>query len=153
MSARQFGLLADLTFLLVGSTQVWLSLRLPNGVGLSLAEPGPGLFPALVGSLMCAGAVVHGLQSFMADQADAEVRQGSLKPLLALAAAIAAYIVLLPRAGFLPAAFVLVLSALSVYGMPGWTRRLITAALTTGLAQLLFTKGLGVNMPVPAWFA
>ena len=67
MSFRIAGVLSALFFLLLGSGQIYLSLRLPGGLGISVAEPGPGLFPLLVGGLMCAAAVLHLVQA-MAEQ-------------------------------------------------------------------------------------
>ena len=69
-----------------------------------------------------------------------------------LVLSLAAYILLLPRAGFVPASVGLTLCTLSIYGMPGWGRRLGTALAITGVAYLVFTRGLGVTMPAASWF-
>jgi putative tricarboxylic transport membrane protein len=152
MSGRLGAVLAGLVFLLVGSAQVWLSLRLPNGLGLSAAEPGPGLFPALVGALMCLAATAHLVQSWRAGRGQAQQAHGAPIDIVLLVLAIAGYILLLPRAGFAVSAFALLLCSLSIYGMPGLWRRVGTAAVATAVAYLVFTKGLGVNMPAATWF-
>ena len=64
MTARLARALVALVFLLLGSGQIYLSLHLPGGVGLSIAEPGPGLFPLMVGALMCAAAGGHNILFF-----------------------------------------------------------------------------------------
>jgi hypothetical protein len=74
------------------------------------------------------------------------------RDILFLVTAIAFYIVLLPRAGFFVAAFLLLLSALSIFDMPNIWRRLITASLGTVISYGIFTLGLGVKMPDPTWF-
>ena len=153
MSGRLAAVLAGLVFLLVGSAQVWLSLRLPNGLGLSAAEPGPGLFPALVGALMCLAASAHLVQSWRATRGEATTPHGAPIDIALLVLAIAGYILLLPRAGFVISAFALLLCSLSIYGMPGLWRRGATAAVVTAIAYLVFTKGLRVNMPAPSWLS
>jgi hypothetical protein len=82
-----------------------------------------------------------------------EVNDGHApRDIVFLVMAIALYIVLLPRAGFFVAAFLLLLSALSIFDMPNIWRRLITASLGTVISYGIFTLGLGVKMPDPTWF-
>ena len=151
MSARLAGLLAGLVFLLIGSGQIYLSLRLPGGLGISAAEPGPGLFPALVGTLMCLAALAHLVQTWIAER---ETRSAQKAPvdIVLLTATLAAYILLLPRAGFVVSAFTLLLGTLSIFGLPGWWRRLLIAAAATAVSYFVFTWGLGVSFPQPSWF-
>ena len=151
MNARLAGLLSALVFLLIGSGQIFFAMRLPGGLGPNAAEPGPGLFPMLVGSLMCLAACAHLVQTW---RAYSDARGDGRWPvdIMLLTATIAGYILLLPRAGFLVSAFLLLLCTLTLYGMPGLGRRAATAAAATGIAYLVFTKGLLVNMPTPTWF-
>jgi putative tricarboxylic transport membrane protein len=152
MSVRHAGVLAALIFLLLGSGQIYLSLRLPGGLGLSAAEPGPGLFPVLVGALMCAAAVLHLVQAWVEQGIDRlDPRKGS-SGIALLIGAIAAYIVLLPRVGFAISAFLMLFAALSLFGMPGPWRRVAVAAAVTLVSFAVFTMLLGVNFPAPAWF-
>lgn len=152
MSGRISGLLAALFFLLLGSGQMFLSLRLPGGIGISAAEPGPGLFPLLVGGLMCLAATALLIQVW-ADRS-ASKGDGHAAPIdiVLLVATIVGYILLLPRAGFAISAFLMLLATLSIYGMPGVWRRVATAAAATLLSHLVFTLALGVKMPEPRWF-
>jgi hypothetical protein len=155
MSSRLAGLLTALTFLAIGGGQVYLSLRLPNGLGISAAEPGPGLFPALVGALMVAAAAAHLVQVLLDRDKEAVPENARRAPvdIMLLSGAIAGYILLLPRAGFTLSAFLLLLATLSIYGMPGLWRRVATAAATTAVAYAVFTLGLRVNLPASTWFS
>ena len=105
----------------------------------------------LVGTLMCLAACAHLVQTW---RAHSDARGDGRWPvdIMLLTATIAGYILLLPRAGFLVSAFLLLLCTLTLYGMPGLGRRAATAAAATGIAYLVFTKGLLVNMPTPTWF-
>ena len=152
MNARLAGLLSALVFLLIGSGQMFLAMRLPGGLGPNAAEPGPGLFPMLVGALMCLAAFAHLVQTWRTQHSETRGDRRWPVDIALLTATIAGYILLLPRAGFLPSAFLLLLCTLSIYGMPGLGRRAATAAAATGIAYLVFTKGLMVNMPTPTWF-
>jgi hypothetical protein len=152
MTARHAGVLAALLFLLVGSVQIYLSLRLPGGVGLSLAEPGPGLFPLLVGALMCAAAILDLVQTWVELGSDRlDLRKGS-RDIALLVSTLAAYIVLLPRVGFVISAFLMLFATLSLFGMPGTWRRVAAAVLITLVSFVVFTKVLGVILPTPTWF-
>ncbi len=153
MSARHAGVIAALAFLLLGSGQIYLSLRLPGGVGLSAAEPGPGLFPLLVGGLMCAAAALNLVQVLLERGSEKFDLRKNARDIALLVGAIAAYIVLLPRAGFVISAFLMLFATLSLYGMPGVWRRAAVAAVVTLVALAVFRMLLGVNFPSPAWFS
>lgn len=152
MNARLSELMAGLLFLLCGSAMMYLSPRLPGGIGLSAAEPGPGLFPMIVGALMSVAAAAHLFQTLSKKINEAESAQRAPRDIIFLVITIGSYIVLLPRAGFFVAAFLLLLGSLSIFDMPGWWRRIITAAVSTGISYLVFTLGLSVRMPMPTWF-
>lgn len=152
MTSRLSGLVAALFFLIIGSGMMYLSPRLAGGLGLSAAEPGPGLFPMMVGALMSIAAVVHLFQTMAQTQTKPELPYRVPRDILLLVATIAGYILLLPRAGFFVAAFLLLIGSLSIYGMPGWWRRIVTSALSTLISYLVFTLGLSVHMPTPTWF-
>lgn len=152
MNARFTGLIAGLVFLIIGSGLMYLSPRLAGGLGLSAAEPGPGLFPMMVGAMMALAAVAHLVQTLAQASEPSESPYRAPRDIVLLVATIAAYIVLLPRAGFFVAAFLLLLGSLSIYDMPGWWRRIGTSVLATAVSYLVFTLGLSVNMPAPTWF-
>ena len=151
MSERLAGLVAALVFLVIGSGMMFLSPRLAGGLGLSAAEPGPGLFPMMVGALLAVAAAAHLVQT-LAQAATAAKASRAPRDIALLVATIAAYILLLPRAGFFVAAFLLLLGSLSIYDMPGWWRRIATSVAATVISYGVFTLGLNVNMPAPTWF-
>jgi cell division protein FtsW (lipid II flippase) len=151
MSGRFAGLLAGLLFLAIGSGQIFLSLRLPGGLGISAAEPGPGLFPLMVGALMCVAAAAQIVQAWRDQRREQSGPRRAPVDIMLLAATIAGYILLLPRAGFAISAFLLLMGTLSIYGMPGLWRRAATAAAATAVSYLVFTLALRVNMPAPSW--
>lgn len=152
MSSRLSGLLCALFFVLLGGGQMYLAPRLAGGLGLNGAEPGPGLFPMMTGALMFFSAAVLLIQLLPKVQAAEDTEYRSPRDIILLVAAIALYIFLLPRAGFFVAAFLLLLSALTIFDMPNLWRRLLTAALATVISYGVFTLGLSVNMPNPTWF-
>jgi uncharacterized membrane protein len=131
---------------------MYLAPRLPGGLGLNAAEPGPGLFPMMTGALMLFSAAALLVQLLPKVQAQAATEYRSPRDVIFLVAAIALYIFLLPRAGFFVAAFLLLLGALTIFDMPHLWCRLITAALATVISYGVFTLGLSVNMPSPTWF-
>lgn len=152
MMARWSGLVSGLVFLLIGSGQIFMSLQLPGGLGISAAEPGPGLFPCLVGILMTLASVSHLVQVWFVQRVEsAEVEKLPLDIFL-LTASLMAYILLLTRAGFMVAACLLLYSTLTIYGMPGVWRRICIAVAGMAVSWLIFTLGLGVNFPQPTWF-
>ena len=152
MTSRTSGLLCALFFVLLGGGQMYLAPRLPGGLGLNAAEPGPGLFPMMTGALMLIAATALLIQLLQKVPSEADSDDHAPLDILFLVSAIALYIVLLPRAGFFVAAFLLLLSALSIFDMPNIWRRLMTASLGTAISYVIFTLGLGVKMPDPTWF-
>ena len=152
MTSRTSGLLSALFFVLLGGGQVYLAPRLPGGLGLNAAEPGPGLFPMMTGALMLLAASALLIQLLQKAPFEEATEEHAPRHILFLVTSIALYIVLLPRAGFFVAAFLLLLSALSIFDMPNIWRRLITATLGTVISYGIFTLGLGVKMPDPTWF-
>ncbi|WP_396432036.1 tripartite tricarboxylate transporter TctB family protein [Limnohabitans sp.] len=152
MNSRLSGLMCTLFFVLLGGGQMYLAPRLAGGLGLNAAEPGPGLFPMMTGALMFFSAATLLIQMLPKVQAEEATEYRSPRDIILLVAAIALYIFLLPRAGFFIAAFLLLLSALTIFDMPNLWRRLLTAALATVISYGVFTLGLSVNMPNPTWF-
>ncbi len=148
MNSRTAGLAAAVLFLSVGVGHVYMALALPQG---TLAEPGPGVFPLLVGSLMSAASLSTLLQAIReSDPVDLDLRAVTARPAV-LAAAFIVFLVLLPRVGFILPSLILQMVTLQVFGMRGMWRRMAVAAVTTTAAVLLFEKLLGVQFPTPSW--
>jgi hypothetical protein len=131
---------------------MYLAPRLPGGLGLNAAEPGPGLFPMMTGALMLFSSTALLIQLLTKVQAEEAAQYRSPRDVILLVGTIAFYIFLLPRAGFFVAAFVLLLSGLTIFDMPNIWRRLLTAVLATVISYGVFTLGLSVTMPNPTWF-
>jgi hypothetical protein len=106
----------------------------------------------MVGALMFIAATAYLVQTMAQTQTETELPYRAPRDILLLIATIAGYILLLPRAGFFVAAFLLLLGSLSIYDMPGWWRRIATSAVSTVISYLVFTLGLSVHMPSPTWF-
>jgi hypothetical protein len=131
---------------------MYFSQKLPGGLGLNAAEPGPGLFPMIVGSLMFFAAALH-LVDILRSSPEVETTQYRIpKDIIYMVLTIALYIFLLPRAGFFVAAFLLLIGSLSIFEMPGWIQRIATASIATILSFALFTQVLIVKMPTHTWF-
>lgn len=101
MTSRTSGLLCALFFVLLGGGQMYLATRLPGGLGLNAAEPGPGLFPMMTGALMLFAATALLIQLLQKVPSETDSDDHAPLDILFLVSAIALYIVLLPRAGFL----------------------------------------------------
>jgi hypothetical protein len=139
---------AAVLFLAVGAGQIAMALALPRG---TLAEPGPGVFPLLVGGLMSAASLACLLQVVLErNPVDWDLRAVSARPAV-LAAAFIVFLVLLPRVGFILPSLLLQMVTLKVFGMRGMWRRLAVAAVITAAAVLLFETLLGVQFPTPSW--
>jgi hypothetical protein len=106
----------------------------------------------MTGALMLFAAAALLIQLLQKVPSEADPDDHAPLDILFLVSAIALYIFLLPRAGFFVAAFLLLLSALSIFDMPNIWRRLMTASLGTAISYVIFTLGLGVKMPDPTWF-
>lgn len=152
MTSRWISLGTGLFFLTLGSLEMYLSQKLPGGLGLNAAEPGPGLFPIIVGSVMFFAASVLLFENIRSDPAVDTVPNQIPRDIILMVLTIAMYIFLLPRAGFFVAAFLLLIGSLSIFDMPGWMQRIGTALVATLLSFAIFTLVLNVKMPNPSWF-
>lgn len=147
MNSRTAGLAAAVLFLVVGGGQIYLSLALPRG---TLAEPGPAVFPLLVGALMSAASTVCIVRAVLGRDAVTFDLAGWARP-AALVAAFTVFLLLLPRVGFILPSLLLQVATLQVFGMRGFWRRAALAAATTAAAVLVFQTLLGVQFPTPSW--
>ena len=148
MNSRAAGLTAAVLFLVIGSGQVYLAFDLSRG---TLAEPGPGLFPSLVGGLMIAASLSCLWPAFAERNSVKFDLRGDAVRLITLALAFAAFILLLPRVGFIVPSMLLQVVTLQVFGMRGPWRRLAVAAAITAAAVLVFETLLEVRFPTPSW--
>ncbi|MDN5345345.1 MAG: hypothetical protein PWQ18_1459 [Clostridia bacterium] len=122
----------------------------------SLANPGPGFLPVVAGVLflllslrLTLEAIPHRSTS-RADETSATTeesnRTGALKPIW-IVVALAIYIYLLDKAGYLLSSFFLLLAAIKIIGDDSWWKPLlITVGLVIG-TYLLFVVWLEVPLP------
>lgn len=148
MTSHVAGLAVATFFIAIGAVQLLLALRLPGG---SLAEPGPNLFPLLVAVLMVIAATSCLVQE-LAWRSSGRLNLKQRVPQIgAIVLAIALFIVLLPRTGFVPAAFLLQVGLLRLFGLKRVIVGIAAAAATTAAAVFVFQSLLGVQFPRAQW--
>ncbi|MBI3969482.1 MAG: tripartite tricarboxylate transporter TctB family protein [Chloroflexi bacterium] len=120
----------------------------------SLANPGPGLFPVLVGVLVMLGAVGVALETFTDPPVgDAAWPQGVGRwRLLAIVAVAALYVATMPYLGHPIAGTLVMFAALQIMGLANWPLK-IGLALCLGLgSHYLFATWLGIPLPTGEWW-
>jgi hypothetical protein len=124
----------------LGSTQY--------GFGSS-ARPGPGYFPFGLGLLLAAtGLVVLFRAATAAAPVDEPVGPFAWRPLVCILGSAALFGLLLPRAGLVITLPLLIAVASMAGGRPRWKHALISAAVLTAGAWLVFSWGLGLALPI-----
>ena len=117
------------------------------------AQPGPGLYPALVGLVMLVSSLGVAFEA-RARRGAGDVawpRDAGLARLTAILVPTAAYAVLVPYLGHPLAGTLLTLAVLHAMGLRGWALK-IGLALAVGLgSQYVFGVLLGVPLPVGLW--
>lgn len=117
----------------------------------TLATPGPGLMPFILGVLLA----VFGFFIFMRSipawkKGDEETGMWSgvefLKLILVLGSLLG-YTFLLPKVGFVPMAFLLLLVLFKVIGAQRWLWALISSGVTVAIAFFLFVVLLNLELP------
>jgi len=136
--------------LLVGGFYLVEAARYPRGTP---AQPGPGLFPLLVGVLFLLSAAAVGVESVLSrkDHSVDRPTGDRLWRLVTVGLATLAYIVVLPYAGHSVAGTLLVLTVLRVMGIRRWALA-VPVAVATGLGSYyLFGILLGAPIPAGIW--
>lgn len=110
--------------------------------------PGPGLFPRILAGLLVMFGVVLMIQARgVGSNVGARYSSAAIAKAGGVLVAIAIYIAVVQRLGFLPTAFLLLVSLMLMLGVKVRVA-LPTAALVTGLCVLLFEKLLRVPLPL-----
>jgi hypothetical protein len=114
----------------------------------TLAAPGPGVFPlvAAIALVLLAAWQLVAAGRHPPPTAAAAVAPGR-RASLVMAVALVAYAASLPRLGFLPTSFALVVVAGRLMGLPGWWRPGLLALGVTAGSRLIFVHWLGVPLP------
>jgi putative tricarboxylic transport membrane protein len=144
--------------LAVGVVYANLGMNMPRG---SLAYPGPGLFPTIIGALLVATALGCLIQDILGGKHKAE-SAAAAAPLDATAAApvqrrtaktlqlvalLVAYTYLLKPVGFPLAIFAFVAVAIRIFGYRKWLPTLTMAATIAAAAYIAFVVWLKVPLP------
>jgi len=146
------GLLA----ILAGAAILPMSLALPS---LPQSYAGPSLFPSLIGCLfILAGVVItiNGLRAWRAekagqgDEASQPRPQFAWRRMIEVLIAVAIFIIVAPRLGFVVGGFVLVAGMLLIRGNR-WTTSVAVALILTIIVRWIFVSLLKVPLPVGPW--
>ena len=112
----------------------------------TLATPGPGIFPLAAGLALLGLALWQFLAARRAPPPAGGAGQVTRGPLL-MSAALVIYAAALPRLGFLPTSFALVVVAARLMGLEGWWRPAALAVGVTLASRVIFGSWLGVPLP------
>lgn len=144
--------------LAVGLVYESMALNMPRG---SLAYPGPGLFPLIIGAFMIATALGCLLQEIVprmrekkpeasslpsADAADAEER--NVAKTFQLVALMVGYTFVLKPLGFPIAICAFLAVAIRIFGYRKWLPTLVMAAIITAVSYVSFVIWLAVPLPM-----
>ena len=136
----------DSAALILSLLYLWGALGYPRG---TMDQPGPGLYPLFVGTLL----VIASIGSILTDllkpaQGGLDMPTGkNLGRVLIVAGAAAAYVLLLPYAGHLLSAIMLVFVVLHAMGLTSWPMKIgVTIAIALG-SYYLFDVLLMVPLP------
>lgn len=108
---------------------------------------GPGFFPVALGWLLAGLGVVIALMSLRKTVQVLHPPPVSLRALLAIAAAILVFSLLVERLGLVPATVALTFVAVFAERPVRWRRTLLLAGGLSLLSWLVFTVGLGMTLP------
>lgn len=137
--------------LLLGAIYVGETLRYPRGTP---AQPGPGLYPLLLGLLLIVGScgtLVESLSQRLPDVESVWPTGPARWRMLAILLASLGYIVLLPYVGHSIAGTLSVLVVLRAMGVKRWLPAVVLAVAMGLGSYYLFGVILGVPLPTGIW--
>lgn len=142
---RRLPVAAAVAFLGASALYVVQATRLPLG---SLEQPGPGLFPVAVGTLLLAagGAFLWQALGPAREGVGAPDARGTAR-VIGVAGTLVAFCLALPWLGYGGAAFGLLVALLHLFGLARWSVVAAVALLTTAASYYLFAFLLGVPLP------
>lgn len=146
---RRLPLATALAFLAFSALYLVQAVRLPLG---SLEQPGPGLFPILVGAFLVVSGVAFLLQCLRQIPGTFTLPPGEAgRRVTGIAAILAAFCLFLPWFGYSVTAFGLLLAILRLFGLTRWTVAAGVASVATAVSYYLFVAVLGVPLPAGFW--
>lgn len=135
----------------VAASAGYLALAVSYPFG-SVAKPGAGFFPVAVGVFLCAAAfTVLALGFRRAGAGGPALEPDARARVLATAAALVAFCLLLPWLGYPLCALAFVAFLLRRLGDAGWRGALITAVWSAAVSYYAFAVLLGVPLPQGFW--
>jgi putative tricarboxylic transport membrane protein len=139
----------SLSFLVVGGAYLIESLHLPLGPA---AQPGPGLFPLLVGIAMVAFSLRLFIQSLKTEEGPAEKEDPfpkgkDLQRVVVIAGTLIFFAVFLNILGYGVCSAVLIGAVLRLLGLKSWAKILLISVLTAAFSYLLFASVLEAPLP------
>lgn len=105
---------------------------------------GPGYFPVILSAILTILAISEIISSLLKP----EVKLLDWRPMIAILAAVAGFAVSMYLFGMIPAFFVVIIITTLSENRFGWFAALILASITSFGAWLLFSKFLGMTMPL-----
>lgn len=143
------GAWSGLCLLVMGLVIFVQSVQLSLG---TLADPGPGLFPAFLGLCLIALAALLVLRRNRAPSVAADGRTpGSSGRIVALAVGLVAYPALLEQAGFLLTTWGTMVFFFRISGLRGWLKSGVYAAVVSAASYGVFEVLLGLRLPFGTW--
>jgi len=143
--AGRAGLIGGGLAIVAGLAVIWVGTGYEVGTARRM---GPGWFPVALGGLMAGLGLLLALVTLRRDD---PCERGELRPLMAVGGGIAAFALLLERAGLVPAVLALVLVSGLGGGRLGLGAQLLLAGVLAGLSLLIFRLGLGLPLRPLIW--
>ncbi len=112
----------------------------------TLKNPGSGLFPFLVGTLILVQSIAVFLQKRPRPEEGSFTRR-EVKYLLMMGGTFCLWIVLMPYLGYVIVTFVIVFAFSKILNLEGWIKPLILSLGTTGLCYVLFDLLMYLDLP------
>jgi hypothetical protein len=148
-SGRDFW--SGLMFVVVGLGFAWGALNYSFG---NSARPGPAYFPFGLGIILAVLGAFTLFESLTIETEDGEpVGAFAWRPLLIILGAVALFGLMLPRVGMFISLPVMVVIASFASEEFTWLSAAINAAVLTVFSWLVFSKGLGLTIPLWPTFA
>ncbi|GGE37960.1 membrane protein [Agaricicola taiwanensis] len=112
----------------------------------TLAQMGPGMFPAMLNVAIAAGGAFVAVRSLMASDASAPIERFHFRPLIAVLAAIVSFGLAIRPLGLIPAIFLLVGISRLANSDGGWLETVVMSLILAAVCVGIFIYGLGLNI-------
>jgi putative tricarboxylic transport membrane protein len=142
------------TVLAVGLVYLAMAVQMPRG---SIAYPGPGFYPSIVGMFLvltaavCFGIALLDARKERSAAAPVVAEPGDTKrigaPTIQLLALLVFYAGSLPYIGFLLGISIFLLLSMRIFGYQNWARSIAITMLIAGASYMVFVHWLSVPLP------